>query len=994
MTNDTNKTGKVYWRSLDELAGTPEFREFIQREYPQGASELDNGWSRRNFIQLMGASLALAGLAGCRRPIEKVVPYVTQPEEITPGVPGYYATTMPFGISAHGLVVKTNEGRPTKIEGNREHPSSFGGTNIYHQAAILGMYDPDRSKRVMHKGAEDSWDNFVSYWRERFAHFSANQGQGLAVLTESFNSPTLARLLSDFRKAFPKATVAAFEPISDENIYEGIRIATGKILQPVYSVSKAQVILSLDSDFLQTESENVMAMLGFADGRRVKSRNDEMNRLYVAESSLSVTGGMADHRLRIQSRRIGELALALSGELARLGITPGLPVDAARPNLSESEKKWVAAVARDLAGSRGKCLILAGRRQPSSVHALILALNQKLGNISNTISYRELPDALIPSRAQLAGLAKSLAAGSIDTLVMLGGNPAYSAPADLEFEAALGKVPHSVQLASHVNESSRLVEWHIPEAHFLESWGDARSVDGTASIVQPMIEPLFGGKSAAEILALVGSGQDLRGYDIVQQTWKGLFPALSFENVWRKTLHDGVLADSALPEVKPDINGPSVAAIIKSNQPVSTSQSGDTFEFIFTVSNLYDGRFANNGWLQELPDPITRLTWDNVLSIGSADAKRLGLNNGDMARLEAGGRSVELPVWIAPGQADKSIGLMLGYGQIGIGKIAEGVGVNVSRVRSLDSFDIGTGARLTSVGSSYDLASVQSQATMEGRPIVREATLEAYRKGEEFRPTLIEHPPLAPLWTDEHKYDTGYQWGMSIDLNACTGCNACTIACQSENNIPIVGKEQVSNGRVMHWIRVDRYYSGAVETPEIVHQPVPCQHCENAPCENVCPVGATVHDSEGLNVQVYNRCIGTRYCSNNCPYKVRRFNFFNYTKDLPETVRMQQNPDVTVRSRGVMEKCTYCVQRISEAKITAKEEGRLVADGELLTACQQACPAKVIVFGNINDSQSKVAVLKKFDRDYAMLGELNVRPRTTYLAKIRNPNPELENFGG
>jgi MoCo/4Fe-4S cofactor protein with predicted Tat translocation signal len=988
MKDDKNLTGKNYWRSLEELAGTKTAGE------QQHGPDADNGWSRRNFMQLMGASLALAGLAGCRRPVEKIVPYVIQPEEVTPGVPTYYATAMPFGISTHGLIVKTNEGRPTKIEGNKDHPSSRGGTNIYHQAAILGMYDPDRSKTVLHKGVPELWDNFVSSWRLRLSEFKTKGGEGLAILTESFNSPTLARLSDDFKKALPKAKFVVYEPISDENIYEGVRVATGRMLQPVYHFANAKVILSFDSDFLQTESENVTAMLGFADGRRVKTRNDSMNRLYVAESGFSNTGGMADHRLRMQSRRIGALATALAEELVSLGVNSGVSLGNARAKVSDAERKWIATVARDLLRTKGNCLIIAGRRQPPAVHALVLALNQALGNIPTTVSYRELPDAAIPNRSQLAELVRAMSAGSVDTLIILGGNPVYNAPSELDFRGALGKVTHTVQLGMQPDETSPLMEWHIPQAHFLESWGDGRAVDGTASIIQPMIMPLYGGRSAVELLMLLGSGQTAGGYDIVQQTWKGMLPALTFDKVWRKTLNDGWLADSALGDVKVAVNGASVASSLAASAPSFENQGDNTFEIAFTISNLYDGRYANNGWLQELPDAVMRLSWDNVVSIGPADAGRLHVADGDMVRLELDGRTTDMPVRITPGQADNSVAVMLGYGRSGVGRVADGVGVNTYKLRTSDSFDFGRGLKITPLGTTYELATVQNESSMEGRPAVREATLKGYREGVDFLPKNLKHPPLVPLWTEEHFYNKGYQWGMAIDLAICTGCNACTIACQSENNIPVVGKEQTGYGRVMHWIRVDRYFSGDADNPEMVHQPMPCMQCENAPCENVCPVGATVHDPEGLNLQVYNRCIGTRYCSNNCPYKVRRFNFFNYTKDLPETIRMQQNPDVTVRSRGVMEKCMYCIQRIEETKIKAKEEGRLVADGEILTACQQACPAKVIEFGNILDEQSKVAQTKKLDRNYRMLEELDVRPRTSYLAKLRNPNPEMESTAG
>jgi MoCo/4Fe-4S cofactor protein with predicted Tat translocation signal len=974
--------GKAYWRSLDQLAQTPEFKEFLHREFPQGASEFNNGWSRRSFLTLMGASVAMAGLASCRRPVEKVVPYVTQPEEVTPGVPAYYATTMPFGVSSYGLLVRSNEGRPTKIEGNELHPSSLGTTDLLMQAAILEMYDPDRSRLIQHKGVEASWDDFIKFWRERSKVLAATQGQGLAILSQSFNSPTLTRLAVAIKQQFPKATWSTWEPVSDENIYEGIRIATGKSLLPVYDVKDASVILALDSDFLKTESESVTGIRGFADGRRVTAKGGEMNRLYAVESGFSATGAKADHRLRLQSRLIGGLAAAVAKELS-VPSASGVSL----PSFSPDQQKWIRAVAKDLQRARGKSLVITGRRQPAEVHALVCAINAALGNLGTTVSLVEPKDAALPSRAEFQDLVSKLDAGQVDTLVILGGNPVYDAPSDSDFTRVLAKAKSAVHLGLYEDETAQKCEWHIPEAHFLESWGDARSVNGTASLIQPLIEPLYGGHSRTEVLSLIADGRDQRGYDIVRETWSNGLTPLTFEASWRRMLHDGVLEDSAFPPQNVSVDQASIGRAL-SAKPLSTSPA-DGFEIAFTASQLFDGRFANNAWLQELPDPVTKLTWDNPASIAPQTARTLGLSSGDLVHLEVQGRKLEMPVWIQPGQAEGSMSVGLGYGRTAAGRVGDGVGFNTYQLRGSSESDFVSGVAITRLGRTYPLSTVQDHGSMEGRAIVREATLEGYKKGEEFTPEVEKHPPLLPLW-DEHKYDTGYQWGMSIDLSACTACNACTIACQSENNIPVVGKEQVSRGREMHWIRIDRYYAGDESAPEVVHQPMGCQHCENAPCEGVCPVAATQHDREGLNVMVYNRCIGTRYCSNNCPYKVRRFNFFNYTKDLPESVRMQQNPDVTVRSRGVMEKCTYCVQRINYAKGQAKLQGRTVADGEIQTACQQACPAKAITFGDILNPNSKVSQLKKTDRDYSVLEEFNTRPRTTYLALLRNPNPELE----
>lgn len=979
-------TGLAYWRSLDQLENTPEFKEFLHREFPQGASEFDNSWSRRSFLTLMGASVALAGLAGCRRPVDKIVPYVTQPEEITPGMPNFYATALPFGQNALGLLVKSNNGRPTKIEGNPEHPATRGSSSVLMQAEILNLYDPDRSRIPTKGGAVSNWDDFVTFWRERLAFFQANQGQGLAFLTEEFHSPTLYRLAEQIKKQFPLATWVVYEPLSNENVYEGVRVATGKALQPLYHLDKAEVIFSLDADFIANDSDSVRLARQFADGRRVMAQTDKMNRLYVVESNYSVTGATADHRLRIQSRQVGDFLVALGRELQSMGLN--LPAFAGLTSTGTYDSKWLSGLARDLARSRGKSAILVGKHQPSSVHALAIAMNEALGNIGTTLTFVEIKDSYLPSNAGLKGLTEQMKAGSIDTLVMLGGNPVYSAPADLQFAAALPKVKNSIHLSSHVDETSLLTTWHLPMSHSLETWGDVRALDGTLSVIQPLIEPLFSSQSMYEMMGLLATGTKVKGYDVVRETWQGPLAPLGFEKAWRKVLHDGMLENSAGTPVAASVDAAAVRNHLSANSLPTGTADTNNLEIYFAESNLHDGRYANNGWLQELPDSITRLTWDNAALVSQKTAQALGLRTGDLARVSYRGHEIEMPIWVNPGQADSSVTLKLGYGRTSAGRVADNVGFNVNRIRTMDAFGFGIGATLSPVGRTYKLSSVQDHGSMEGRPILREATLAQYQETGQFYPEMIAHPPLLPMW-DEHRYDTGYQWGMSIDLTACTGCNACVVACQAENNIPIVGKDQVSRGREMHWMRLDRYYKGDVDEPEVAHQPMMCQHCEMAPCENVCPVAATVHDKEGLNVMVYNRCIGTRYCSNNCPYKVRRFNFYNYTNELPETVKMAQNPDVTVRSRGVMEKCTFCIQRITAGKVAAKLEHREVRDGEVVTACQQACPSKAITFGNINDPSSKVAALKKGNRDYAVLEEYNTRPRTTYLAKIRNVNPEI-----
>lgn len=1001
-----NLTGRKYWRSLDDLAGKPEFDRWLHREFPQGAAEWDNRWSRRNFLTLMGASLALAGLAGCRRPEEKIVPYVKAPEEVLPGIPLHYATTMPNGSSPIGLLVESHEGRPTKIEGNSKHPSSLGGTTAQMQASILDLYDPDRSQFVQNSGTQSSWAEFTAFWRERFVEFQDTGGEGLAVLSEPFSSPTMARLKRRFEKQFPRARWVAWEPVSDENIHAGYAAATGKNVRPIFNYDKARVILSLDADFLLTETDSVRATKGFSSGRHIESEKDNMNRLYVVEPLFTITGANADHRLRLSSGEVGAFALALAGELQKQGLSiPGLD-DMTIPEAPAGGAAWLTPLAKDLIQARGASLVVAGRRQPQAVQVLAAAINEALENLGATVTLVKNDDTLLSKHEDFARLTSAMAAGEISTLVMLGVNPAYNAPADIDFKTARRNVTHTIHVGSHVDESAEDVEWHVPRAHFLETWGDARSADGTLSVVQPLIEPLFNAKGDAEIAAVLATGEDLRGYDIVRETWKQYLRG-SFENQWRTVLHEGLLAGSEPEPEKTGLRSGEVASTLKAHSFAAAAPGPSDLEVVFHPCNTVGaGTRANNGWLQELPDPISKLAWDNAATMSIKTARELGVKNEQLITVGYDGRELTLPVWIVPGQAHHTIGLALGYGRTSAGRVGNGVGFDTYRLRS-SSADFARGASVAKTDGRHALATTQDHGAMEGRPIVREATLEEYRKHPEFAREAVEVPEFPesfrkksdrvvteyPSSWEEPSYAKGYQWGMSIDLTTCTGCNACTLACQSENNIPVVGKEQTRNGREMHWIRVDRYFTGDVDEPQAVHQAMPCQHCENAPCEQVCPVAATVHDSEGLNVMVYNRCIGTRYCSNNCPYKVRRFNFFNYTNEYPDIVKMAQNPDVTVRSRGVMEKCSYCIQRINRARHTAKVEKRDIREGDVITACQQACPADAIAFGDINNPDSKVVKVKKRNRDYALLGELNTQPRTTYLAKVRNPNPEIKTPG-
>jgi molybdopterin-containing oxidoreductase family iron-sulfur binding subunit len=982
---------RTYWRSLAELDQSPESRAFLEREFPEGASELPQGITRRDMITLLGASMSIAGLAGCdiiRRPVENIVPYVSAPEDIVPGIPRYYATTMPFRRSAYGVIVESHEGRPTKIEGNPAHPSTLGASSSRVQASVLGLYDPDRSQVVRLKNEAKTWADFVTAWGELAKAHAADGGAGLAVLSESFSSPTLARLAAELRAKYPKSQWATYDAVSDENRLAGLKQVIGRDVDVQLRFDRASVILTLDADPLLSDPEMIRHARGFADGRRAgvsapsagSGQAATMNRLYAVEGVYSLTGAMADHRLRLESRQIAAFLAALAG---RLG-APGAPAGA-----GAGDARFLDALAKDLLANRGKGLIVAGDRQPAAVHAAVAALNTHLGNTGSTVSYYETKDAALPSAGSLAALVTAMQAGTVQTLVVLGGNPVFDAPADLDFAAAMAKVPHSIAMGHNVDETSSKAEWHIPKAHFLESWGDARAVGGMLSVVQPLILPLFGGKTTVEVLGVMIADKDRPGYDIVRDTWKPIIGEADFEKKWNRVLHDGLLAGSELAEVAPAAKTDAFAGL--------GGASGSGLEIVFLQSpSLHDGRYANDGWLQELPDPLTKVTWDNPVLLSPATAQKLGVANEDVVRVEYSGRSIELPVWLLPGMADGVVAVTLGYGRTHAGRIGSGVGFDTYKLRTSKAPGFDSGVTVTKGARAYPISATQEHGSMEGRPVVRESTLAEHRSPEgkkeshEGLGVFEEEPRHFSLW-NPHAYDKGHQWGMTIDLNACTGCNACIVACQSENNIPVVGKDQVARGREMLWLRVDRYFAGdPTGDAEAVFQPVPCMHCEDAPCEQVCPVAATVHDAQGLNVMVYNRCIGTRYCSNNCPYKVRRFNFYNFTKDTPDILKLAMNPDVTVRARGVMEKCTYCTQRINKVKIDARLAGREIKDGDVKTACQQACPSSAIEFGDIRDPESRVAKAKADSRNYALLEELNTKPRTTYLSKVRNPNPELE----
>ncbi|KAK3582433.1 hypothetical protein CHS0354_023979 [Potamilus streckersoni] len=1010
------ENSKKYWRSLDELEDTPEFRQWVEREFPEGITEAPEGVSRRRFLTMMAASMALAGLSACRRPVEKLVPYVVAPEASQiPGIPKFYATAMPFSLDSFPLLVRSNDGRPTKIEGNKEHDLSKGATNVFAQASILDLYDQDRLTEVLKNGEASSWSEFVHYWRDELLKYGQNQGEGLALLMAPFNSPSLKKQLSSFKLFFPKAVVAVYEPFGFENLIASGKALSGENVLPNYYYENAKVVLSVDADvFSPFELTNVRATKGFSKWRRLETEADSMNRLYVVESGYTITGAMADHRVRLASSQVGGFLLAVIAELARLGLDiTGIGADVSSAS-SVVNEKVVREVAKDLFQNRGSGIIVAGMQQSVAVHGLCLKLNEALGNIGQTVVLKKIDHAEIPSTDSLKMLTEKMLAGSVKTLIVTDVNPVYDAPADVGFTDALKKVSSIIRFANNQDEMAKFCTWNLPKSHYLETWGDVAYLNGQLGIIQPLIAPLYHSKSLVELFTIVTTGEDKSAYEIVRSVWAGVLPSVDFEESWRKVVHNGFLDTSKDSErtVSTLVNGHDlflVNPIVVGPVPSSTQ-----IEINFRPSNtIFDGRFSNNGWLQELPDPITKISWDNSAIMSVKTAKELGLEtmfglsdvmSRQMIELSMDSKVIKLPVWIQPGQADYVITLSVGYGRKGIGRVADNVGVDVFPLRTTSGMLVQSGVKVAKVEGTFLLATTQNHGSMEGRPLVVDATLDEYRKKPTFASDaqiglrLLEknNLPNESLWNEVYDYSKGNQWGMVIDLNACTGCNACTIACQSENNIPIVGKEQVAKGRNMHWIRIDRYFEGAIDEPRVVVQPVACHHCENAPCEQVCPVAATVHTEDGLNSMVYNRCVGTRYCANNCPYKVRRFNFFNYATDnpvyseMPEVMKLAQNPEVSVRFRGVMEKCTYCTQRISLARISRKNRGEAMQDGDVVTACQQACPADAIVFGDINDPESAVSKIKARNRNYEILAELNLKPRTSYLAKLRNPNLELD----
>jgi MoCo/4Fe-4S cofactor protein with predicted Tat translocation signal len=1013
---ERSETTRDYWRSLNQLESTPEFAELVAKEFPDGPGP-ENKWSestRRRFLQIMGASVALGSVSSCRWQKGYIAPMADRPEGWVPGKPRHYSTCVEVDGIAQSLVVTSYAGRPTKVEGNQQNPASLGATTSQAQAGTLELCDPDRSRGPARftGGVETaaSWDDFKGFLKEH-VRTKMTSGEGLAVLVPTSSSPSMAAQLQRFNTTFPNATFVEFETNSRINEATGLGQLFDEPVRPTYELAGADIILSLDEDLLGGHPEQLRLNRQFAARR--KPEDGPMNRLYAVEARFTITGAAADHRLPVRAGQVAAILGAVQKELAEkhhIGSAPaGLPVGGI---LADGKvHAFVATVAKDLAAHKGKCLIAPGPSQPAAVHAQAHALNMALGNRATTVEYlstdifeTDLLSAANP--ADFADLVHSMNDGKVDTLVIMGCNPVYSAPADLNFAAALAKVANKVHLGLYRDETAIECDWHLPQAHWLETWSDSMAWDGTWCVGQPMIEPLYHGKSQVEFLGmLVGRGV-VEGGAYIRDTFRKEFG--KDETEWKQTVQRGFHSDSRLPEAE-QATGQAEPLALTDLQVAAWKEGADLEAVFHSDYTLLDGRYANSGWLQELPDPLTKLTWDNAAVVSPATAIALGVKDHDVVELELDGRLLEMAIYVMPGQALGTVGLALGYGRTAAGHVAglgadavEPVGFDTYKLRSQAKASFGDGLKLRPTGAFYQLASTQDHYIIDQRgmaergrrveELVRGGNLDTWKEQPDFVQHMVHHPPLKSLW-DDFEYTEGYRWGMSIDLSTCTGCSSCTIACQAENNIPVVGKEQVFLGREMAWIRMDRYFGGDVEDPQIQNQPVGCMHCELAPCEQVCPVAATTHTSEGLNDMVYNRCIGTRYCANNCPYKVRRFNYFEFNSQVRaegnEVLKMAMNPEVTVRDRGVMEKCSYCVQRIQTARVAAHSQGKRIEDGQVTPACAQVCPSDAIAFGDLNDKSSKVRRLHDNDRAYAMLAELNNKPRTAFLAAIHNPHPDL-----
>ena len=965
--------GPRFWRTLEEAAETDELKEYIEQEFPGLSGQVPQGVDRRSLLKVMAASLAMAGAAACtKQPKELIVPYVRQPENVIPGLPLFYATAIPLNGYARGLLVESHLNRPTKIEGNPDHPASLGATGVFEQASILNLYDPDRSQTVLREGRLSTWAEFTGRFSSEAQELAARKGEGLAILTGLTTSPTLQSQMSAITAQWPTAKWYVHEPSVNPAIASAARKIAGRNAIVTYDVSKADVIVSLDSDFLNNSPGGLAYSRQFSARRAVEGGN-KRNRFYAIESTPTVSGSIADHRLPVKCSDVPAIAY----QLAKAVGVAGAEASGATP-------EWLNTVVQDLQSAKGRSLVVPGEFQPESVHLAAHAINAALGNVGQTVI---LLEGVEPEGTHtLEELTGDLNGGKVEVLVILGSNPVYTAPASLNFQDAIRKARMVVRLGQMFDETSRFSHWHVPEAHYLEAWSDSRAFDGTVTIQQPLIEPLYGGKSAHEILTILLAKPDQTSHDIVKAYWQSQNQGVNFDVLWQTSLHNGWVNG---------IKSAQINAAGAVSLPALPTAGGGGQEVVFRPDpTIWDGTYSNNGWLQELPKPQTKMTWDNVVLISPKDATAMRVAAGDVLQVTVNGRKTSGPAWIQPGLAPGSFTITFGYGRTASGRVGNEIGYNAYAVQDAATPFVAFG-EVKKTGEHMRLANVQETQVMAGRAPVRAADIAEYQQHPDF-PTIEEENK--PLGREDTFYKPwpyeGYKWGMAIDLNVCTGCSACIIACQAENNIAVVGKDQVARGRHMHWIRVDRYYEGNMDTPAMYNQPVPCMHCEQAPCEVVCPVAATVHSNEGLNEMVYNRCVGTRYCSNNCPYKVRRFNFYLFSDWNTQSLYGVRNPDVTVRSRGVMEKCSYCVQRIQENKINTEKENRRIHDGEVQTACQQVCPTQAITFGDLNDKGSKVAKLQAQKRNYGLLDDLNTRPRTTYLGYVRNPNEALRGQSG
>jgi MoCo/4Fe-4S cofactor protein with predicted Tat translocation signal len=991
---NASEAGNATWRSLEELEQSESINEWLHREFPKGAESWGSDQThRREFLRLMAASMALAGIGGCnRRPEEKIVPTSHVPE-YSPHQTLQYATAMPMTGGAQGLLVTSRDGRPLKIEGNPQHPASLGSTDVFAQAAVLELYDPDRSRVVLNHQQVSSWPDFLTALIARVEGHRSRRGKGLRILSPPVLSPTLDWQMHRLQKEMPEARWHHFEPIHDDAEYAGAMLAFGEDIRPHYDFSKATVVLSIDADFLGSRGGKLRHARDFIDQRR----NDlnmavSTSRLYCVESTPSLTGARADHRWPLAPVDVGRFVHVLATKL-------GLSIDGPQSEEFDGVPAgvWDALVA-DLKQNPTGSLVVAGPYQPAEVVALVHAINVQLGAVGHTVTYhRPVAATNRGEGSSLSALTTAMQGRQVESLLILDGNPVFDAPADLDFVAALASVKWSVHVGVYADETSAACTWHVPAAHFLESWGDSRSDDGTASLIQPLIAPLHGGRSVVELVNVLLDEPRSSACDTLRAYWRDQHGEEDFEAFWNRSLHDGVISDTAFPKVEPTLRSDLLPRIARALKSVVTGRKPGTITAaIFRPHpTLWDGRFANNGWLQELPQPFSTLTWSNAAYVSPADASALGYESGDVVEVIHDGRSIRTAVCVLPGQVRGVITLRMGGGRHRAGRVGSAVGANVFPLRTTDNAWLLWDVVVKRTDAKQRLAATQQHFLMEGRDLIKSGKWDDYR-ADPAHPAFMGHEAephdqfsFYPAHPDGISAEN--QWGMSINLGACIGCNACVIACQAENNTPVVGATQVALGREMHWLRVATYFTGSPDAPQIDHQPVPCMHCEHAPCEVVCPVAATTHSKEGLNEMTYNRCVGTRYCSNNCPYKVRRFNFLDYHSELREEPLLQllPNPEVTVRSRGVMEKCTYCVQRISAARINAGLQDRSIADGDVVTACQAVCPTRAISFGNIRDPQSVVATEKQSTLSYSLLAELNTRPRTTYLASLRNPHPDL-----